>query len=157
MTKKIPRYLIKHSILSAIFYIIPVVIFIKNEKFSETWLLYLGNALFLFYVFIFVVYYGKQQNIKTSPIMAGLAITLIGIIFSCVLALAAIFIFAPGVFDIGTLNHALQNTPPTFSAKHSHGIIFILFANATIGNFTTGSVASLLSWAATKQTKTPGG
>ena len=153
MTNKFPLYLIKYSILPAIFYTIPLVIFIKDEKFSETWLLYLGNALFLCYTFLFGIFYSKQQKNKTSPLKAGLAVTVIGIIFSCILALIAVFIFAPGVFDIGPSNQVLKNTPAAFPHNHAHGIIFILFANAIIGNFTVGSVSTILSSAATKQIK----
>ena len=157
MIKKFPRYLIKYGILPAIFYTIPLAIFVKDEKFSETWLLYLGNALFLCYIFIFGIFYAKQQNIKISPINAALAVTLMGVIFSCVLAIATVFIFAPGWFNIGSSNQVLKNTPAALPDKHSHGAIFILFANVIIGNFAAGSFSSVLSAGATKQIKTPGG
>ena len=102
MLKKIPLHLIKYSILPAVLYIIPLIIFIRDETFSETWLLYLGNALFLCYIFVFGVYYAQQQDNRTSPLSAGLAVTIIGVIFTCILVFVVIFIFAPGVFHIGS-------------------------------------------------------
>jgi hypothetical protein len=153
MLKKIPLYFIKYSILPAILYIIPLIIFVIDETFSETWLLYLGNALFLCYIFVFAVHYAKQQNNRTSPLSAGLTVTIISIIFTCILVLVVIFIFAPGVFHTGSSAQGLKNTPAALPDKNSHGVIFMLFANATIGNFTAGSVSSVLAAGATKQTR----
>lgn len=153
MAKKILLYFIKYSILPAIVYIIPLVIFILDKTFSETWLLYLGNALFLCYIFVFVIYYARQQNKITSPLTAGLAVTLIGIVFTCILVPLVLVIFAPGVFHIGSSTQAFQNTPAALPNKNSHGVIFMLFASATIGNFTAGSVSSVLAAGATKHTK----
>ena len=152
MLKRIPLHFIKYSILPAILYIIPLIIFILDETFSETWLLYVGNALFLFYIFAFGVYYGKQQNNRTSPLSAGLAVTLIGIIFTCILVLVVIFVLAPGVFHIGS-SHPIEDTPAALPNKNSHGVIFMLFSSATIGNFAAGSVSSVLAAGATKHTK----
>ena len=152
MLKKIPLHLIKYSILPAVLYIIPLIIFILDETFSETWLLYLGNALFLCYIFVFGVYYAKQQNKRTSTLGAGLTVTLIGIIFTCILVFVVIFIFAPGVFHIGA-SQPLEDTPAALPNKNSHGVIFMLFSSATIGNFAAGSVSSVLAAGATKHTK----
>ena len=153
MLKKIPLHFIKYSILPAILYIIPLIIFILDKTFTQAWLLYLGNALFLCYIFVFGVYYAKQQNNRTSPLSAGLAVTLIGIIFTCILVLVVIVIFAPGMFHIGSSIQALENTPAALPNKNSHGVIFMLFSSAIIGNFTAGSVSSVLAAGATKHTK----
>src|SRR6476620_2218965 len=124
MLKKISLHFIKYSILPAILYIIPLIIFMLDKTFSETWLLFLGNALFLCYIFAFGVYYAKQQNKITSPLNAGLAVTLTGIIFTCILVLMVILIFAPGVFHIGS-SRPLEDTPAALPNKNSHGVIFM--------------------------------
>jgi hypothetical protein len=124
--------------------------------YSETWLLYLGNALFLFYIFIFGIFYSKRPGSQTLSLNSGLAVTFDGIFFSCVLVVLSILVFAPGLFGIGSSDHILKNTPAALPDNHSHGIIFIIFASATIGNFAAGSFSSILSAAATKRINEPG-
>jgi hypothetical protein len=142
--KKSILYLSRFAIIAAILYCIPVIFFLKSEKFSQTWLLYLGNALFLFCLFIFGILYGSKNN-NLSKRYNGFTVTILGVIFSCILIFVLIFIFAPGIFNIGSSNGVLQQTPAAITKKNNHGIIFILFADAIIGNVTAGSFSTVFA------------
>src|SRR5947199_9769869 len=98
MKMKILRYFISSAIIRAVLYSIPLIIFLWDGKFNQAWLLYAGNALFLCDVFIFEIYYGKRHEMKASPLYAGLAVTIIGIVFFCILAVIAIAVIAPQIF-----------------------------------------------------------
>ncbi len=156
MFKKFPLYLSRYSVIPAILYIIPVIFYLRDESFSQTWLLYLGNAFFLSYLFIFEFLFFRQQHNTSSPVNAGFAVTISGIIFSCIFIILAVAILAPALFQIGSSHETFSSKPPAFSQKTHFGIWFILFANATIGNFVAGSFSAVLSAALIKQNKLPG-
>ncbi len=53
----------RFGIISSILYSIPVIFFLKDQRYNDTWFLYLGNAVFLICIFIFgIVYGGKKIN-----------------------------------------------------------------------------------------------
>ncbi len=142
----------KYAVLPAILYCIPAIFFIKDDTFSQAWLLYLGNALFLIYIFIFVLWYQRGSDKNASGLNAGFSVTFIGIFFSCMLTLICIFIFAPGLFDIGS-SEVLNNTPPALPSKYDHGVLLMLFADIVIGNVVAGSFGSVMASASMRRNK----
>ena len=153
MKRKSVLSLSKYGIIAAVLYCIPLIFFIKSDKFSSTWLLYLGNALFLFYSFIFVAFFAEKNDSEISPLNAGMTVTITGIIFSCILSLVCVLLFAPGLFHIGTGNEVLEKTPAALPTNNSHGIWILIFANVIIGNITAGTVGSVLARSATQKRK----
>ncbi len=152
MFKKFPLYLTRYSIIPALLYLIPVIFFLTDESFSQTWMLYLGNAFFLCYIFIFTLLFFKNKtDNENSPANTGIAVTIIGIGFSCALIILSIIILAPGLFHFETSTGVLANKPPSFSHTDEAGIWFILFANATIGNLVAGAFSSVMAAAVIKQ------
>ena len=142
--KKSILYLSRFAIIAAILYCIPVIFFLKSEKFSQTWLLYVGNALFLFCLFIFGILYGsKNDNLLRR--YNGFTVTILGVIFSCILVFILILIFSPDILNIGSNGGVLKQTPAAIAKKNNHGIIFILFADAIIGNVTAGSFSTVFT------------
>lgn len=77
--------------------------------------------------------------------------TIIGIGVSCALIVLSIIIFAPGLFRFASSNGVLANKPPSFAQTNEIGIWFILFANATIGNFVAGAFSSVIAAAIIRQ------
>ncbi len=151
MFKKFPLYLIRYSIIPALLYLIPVIFFLKDESFSQTWILYIGNAFFLCYIFVFALLFFKNKtDNKNSPANTGIAVTIIGIGVSCALIVLSIIIFAPGLFRFAS-NGVLANKPPSFAQTNEVGIWVILFANATIGNFVAGAFSSVIAAAIIRQ------
>ena len=156
MFKKFPFYLGRYSIAPAILFIIPLIVYIRDETFSQTWLLYLGNALFLVCIFIFEFIFFKQQHETDSPVNAGIAVTISGVIICCLLIFVVVAIFAPLLYTMGDAAVTLQNKPPDFSQKSEFGVWIILFASAIIGNMVAGAFCSIMSAGILKQTNLPG-
>ncbi len=142
--------------LPALLYIIPTIIFLRDETFTKTWLLYLGNACFLFYVFLFEILLFNKQKVTESPVNAGLAVTLTGIIISCILIILCAALFAPTLFQFTSSSAGLKSRPAALGSKGQIETWFILFGTATIGNFVAGSFSSILSGAVLKQKNMPG-
>lgn len=143
----------KYGILQALLFCIPIIFFIKDEQFSQAWLLYLGNALFLACIFILVLIRAKAGGKKISPLNAGLSATFAGIIFSFILTIICILIFAPGLFNIGTANQTLHDTPAALPSNNDHGVLLMLLADIVIGNVVAGSFASVMASAAMRRNK----
>lgn len=141
-----------YAVFPAFLFCIPTAFFINNEQFSQSWLLFVGNALFLCSIFLFVLKYPKVRDTNLS-LQAGLAVTLIAILFSCILLVICILIFAPGLFDIGYSNVALQNTPAALPSKNHHGILLMLLIDVTVGNIIAGSFGSVMASASKRINK----
>ncbi len=148
-------YLSRFAIIAAVLYCIPVAFFLKNEQYSQTWLLYVGNALFLISLFVFGTIYAVKKSESTKS-YNGIIVTILGVVFSCVLVFLLIFIFAPGIFNIGSSKDILQQTPAAVGTSNSQGILFFLFADAIIGNFSAGSFSALLTRSKAEEEKLPG-
>ena len=147
-------YVSRHGIISAVLYCIPLVFFLQEKKFSGTWLLYLGNALFLFCIFIFGIIFTRKQH-NESKNFNGFGITLAGVIFSCIIILLLTLVFAPNVYHIGSSNEVLQQTPAAITKKNEHGLLFIMLANALIGNFCAGTFATIIAKSSAEKEKLP--
>ena len=141
----------KYAIIPAVLYCIPLLFFIKDETYRQTWLLYLGNALFLVSLFIICIVTSRQKNTTSPTSTNGWTITIIGTIFSCVLTLFILLALVPGVFHLGSANEVIQQTPAAITKKNAHDLLFMLFANAIIGNFSAGTFATLIARSASQK------
>ncbi len=128
-------YLSRFGIISAVLYCLPVILFLKDRQYTDTWLLYLGSAIFLICIFVFGIVYGGKKNVQSSKKYNGFVVTVLGVIFSCILILLLAFILAPGVFGIGSANDVLQQTPAAITKKNEHGLLFMMLGDAAIVNF----------------------
>jgi hypothetical protein len=102
----------KYSIACAVAYCIPAFFFFLNEKFSNTWLLYLGSALFAFTVLISDILVSKKlKNISRfrGMIAAGIKIIISSIIIICLIVALLAFIFR---------DHILKQTPVNFNSLY---------------------------------------
>ncbi len=151
MTKGTFITLGKYALLPAILFCIPVIFFLKVDTFSQAWLLYLGNALFLTYIFIFAIKY-RQGDKQISRLSAGFSVTFIGIFFSCLLTLICILIFAPGLFGIGS-HEVLHNAPAALPSQNDHGVLLMLLADIVVGNVVAGSFGSVMASASMRRNK----
>ena len=136
-------------LIGALLYCVPVYYFIHISKYSAIWLLYLGNGLFLAFIFIMTGFVFKTSK----PLITGHIITLASIILSCMIIVIIILLFSPGAFDVGTSEKILLQTPPGITQNNTHGMLLVLFANAVIGNFAAGSFATIITSQAVNQTE----
>lgn len=138
---------IKWGLISAIAFCIPMIIFVKSDDYTATWLLYLGNVLFLISIAMCMLAFNKDQreNASTQTMMAaGHMTTIFGIVISCIVAAVALAIFIPDLFSSGVSDKALGDAPSQTGTGKTHGLILFVFMNATIGNFCGGSFSSIL-------------
>src|SRR5258708_10922705 len=92
-------YLSRFGIISSILYSIPVIFFLKAQRYDDTWFLYLGSAVFLICIFIFGIVYGGKKINQASKVYNGFVVTILGVIFSCMIILLLTLVLAPGVFN----------------------------------------------------------
>ena len=143
-------HLSSFSLLSAGLYCIPVIFFLKDKKFSESWLLFLGNALFLFCIFILAAIYSRKNN-NDQKKFNGFTITFTGVILSCIMILLLALVYVPDVYHAGFSNTVLRQSPPTIP----HGLLFMILANALIGNFCAGTFATIIAKSAAEKENLP--
>lgn len=147
-------YLSRFGIVAAVLYSVPLIFFLKDRRFSDTWLLYLGSALFLMCIFTFgILYAGK--NADPPKVYNGFTVSILGVIFSCILILLLTLLFAPDVFGIGSANDVLKQTPPAITSTGTHGILFEMLANAFIINFCAGIFAAVMTRSKSEERKLP--
>lgn len=138
---------IKYSILGAIVYCIPAFLFIQHATYTDAWLLYLGNGLFLCAISLFMFSYNKKRKENastTSMLVAGHATTVIGIILACFISFLVLIILVPGLFQSGTTGKVLTDAPVNTIDDKTKGLNFMVFFNAIVGNVSTGSFASII-------------
>lgn len=142
-------YLVKYTIIIAVISSIPMLFFIHDTRFSETWLLYLGDAFVLAGVFPLMILFNKKfadENAGTIPmITAGLMITAITIVLICIIACILLIIYIPGLFSSGTAGKTLTQVPTGMAEGKTNGLLFIVFMNAVFGNFIAGAFASIIT------------
>ena len=145
LNKSSINYLSRFGIISSVLYCIPVVFFLRDQRYTDTWLLYLGSAIFLICIFIFGIVYGGELPGETSKVYNGVTVTGPVIIFSCILILLLTLILAPGVFDIGSARDEVRQTPAAISKNGTHGLLFMVLADAIIINFCEGTFATVMT------------
>jgi len=131
---------IKWGIIAAIAYCVFMVSFIKSEEFSSTYLLYIGNILFLVVIALYMLNFNKNKNENASTqtmTAAGHITTVVGIIISCIVAAIAVSIFVPS-------DTVLENAPAVTGTGKTHGMVFMVFMNTIIGNLVAGSFVSII-------------
>jgi len=141
------RIYFKYSILPSIVASVPMVFFIRDAAFSETWLLYVGNAFFLFSMITVMLILSKNAHFNAgtgSLLIAGHAITIFSIANICLLAFIILLLYVPGLLHVGNTQKALKQTPPNMVFDKTNGLLFIVFMNAVFGTGTAGSFASII-------------
>lgn len=142
MWKKIhwQRYL-AYAIVAAILFAIPVIFYLIKANYTQAWLLYLGNFLFLFVITAFLFSFNKRRKHDASTISmltAGHITTLMGVVIACLLCLILVLV-------LGVSEHKVLAQAPANTIKgKAGGMNFIIFANAVFGNIVAGSTASII-------------
>ena len=145
------------GIIAAIAFCIPMIIFINSENYAKTWLLFLGNALFLCVIAAYMLNFNSMKGGDASTqtqMAAGHIATIIGILLSCIIAAIAVSVFIPDIFSSGLSDGALENAPSQTGTGKTHGLVFFVFMCAVIGNVAGGSFASIILPYAAKRNQT---
>src|SRR5215216_2252648 len=131
----------KYSIVCALLSSIPMIFYVRDAKFTETWLLYMGDSLFLFSLFVTMIILSKKAGDNASTgymLMAGHTITVMAIIIICIITFIVLLIYVPGLLHVGTTDKTLKQAPVNIVEDKTRGLLFILFVNAVVGTFSAG-------------------
>src|SRR5687767_8192405 len=132
-----PKPYLIYGLLGAVVYLIPVIIFLSNPDYSQAWLLYLGNLLFLFVIVAFLYAFNRKrsENAGTMAMLAaGHIATVFGVVISCLLAFILLVIMVPGYLEPGTTDKVLTGEPANTTYDKTRGLSFMVFVTAIIGN-----------------------
>jgi len=136
-----------HSLVAALVYCITVIFFLKFADYTKTWVLYTGNFLFLLVIvyFLFVFNAKRDENAGTMAMLtASVITTVMGVAMSLIISLILMAVLVPGLFDAGTADKMLVNEPANMVRGKTDGLIFMVLANAIIGNISCGMFAAII-------------
>jgi heme/copper-type cytochrome/quinol oxidase subunit 2 len=133
--------------IAAIAYCIPMFYFVHTSSYSESWVLYLGNFLFMIAIgaYMAVLNRRKAENANTHlAVFSGHVTTVIGIVISCIVCFIALSIYVPGLLSSDTTGKVLEQSPAQAQNGRTEGLVLLLFMNAIIGNVSAGSFVSII-------------
>lgn len=145
--KHLKEYALWGSI-SAVCYMIPVLIFMSNHKYENLYLLYVGCALFMPPMFFYAYRllnrpYDRKR--ATSMVIAGHLATIAGVIISCILVTIAMLFFFPDLYHSQPSQAIIPNANAQNLVDQPGDLLFMIIATAVIGNFGVGSFITLLT------------
>jgi predicted membrane protein len=143
---KLKPYLI-YSGMAALIYCLPLIFFLKAADYSSAWMLYGGNFLFLLIVVFFVTTFNFKRDENAGSLAmftASVITTVLGTIFAVILSLILLTVFVPGLFQPGVPEKVLLNEPAQIVDGKTDGLIFMVIANAIIGNTACGMFVSII-------------
>lgn len=124
---------------AALVYAMPVYIYIGKADYTKSWLLFMGNFLFMVVIGVFL-YYISRSAWRPSRMLAMLIARqkqVLRSVFFCLIAgIILLLIMAPGKFMI--------NEPANTIHDKTNGLDFTVIINSVIGNFFTGSFISVI-------------
>lgn len=137
----------RFSIVSAVLYCIMVAIFIKDDAFSSSWKLYLGNILFAIVIAVFIYMYNVNRGMNAKAqvmVFAGHITAVMGILLSCVIIILLFSFLRPNVFHLMINNPASMENAPASLQGNARGLMLIVFMDAIFGNIAAASFISII-------------
>ena len=135
------RHYLTYAIVAAFLFGLAVLIFLMDTSYSRAWLLYIGNALFLFTIAAFLLSFNRRRDRNASSmtmLTAGFITSGAGIIIACLLCFILLSVMIPGLFHAGEPGKVLTGAPANTVLDKTHGLLFMIFGSATIGNGAAG-------------------
>jgi len=142
------------GLLAALLYCITAFIFIKKAVYTESWVLYIGNFLFMVVITCLLFYISRLKDDNSSTLslsVDGHKTVIIGIIAATLLSFILLIILDPGYLGSGTPEKVMRDKPVTVINNKTNGMDFMLIMNSIIGNFVTGAFVSVLLPASLKR------
>ncbi|HEY4064998.1 MAG TPA: hypothetical protein VGM30_24005 [Puia sp.] len=139
--------ILAHAIVAALLYSLAVFFFLRDSAYSESWLLYLGNALFMAVIAVFLILFNNQRGKNASSmamLKASTLTTAMGAALSVLLCFLLLSLMIPGLFHTGQPQKVLTGEPASTIQDKTHGLLFMIAASATLGNIATGMFVSII-------------
>lgn len=148
MLKKIDlRSTLITAVIAAALFCIPVFIYIRDARFKESGLLYIGSFLFLFTIGAHTLRDSRKraQNESTvALVFASHAATIAGVVLAVFFSLVLLVLLVPGYLGSGVPAKVLPDEPANIIRDKTNGLSFQVFMAATVINFSVGSFASII-------------
>ena len=132
---------------AACLYAVVAAFYIKQMRFEDVFLLYVGNFLFAAVIGVFIGWFYKRHETGISSIrlvVIGAKTAVAGVVMAALLVFVLMLIISPAVFKPEDVSHArLNDAPGQFGGKNS-GFASILYMNTFIGNLGASFFISLL-------------
>jgi uncharacterized membrane protein len=158
MFKKIDWFLtLLTGSIAGILFSVPVLFFIRDATYTESWLLYVGSALFLLTMVVYTWIDNKNRGENESTaalVFATHVTTVVGVTVACIVCFILLVILVPGYLGSGNTEKFLTDGPPTSILDKTNGLSLKVFASATILNFAAGSFVGIVYPFASKKNQT---
>lgn len=138
---------LKYAIPAAIVYCIMAGIFLYNDTYILSYLLYIGNMLFGIVILLFLLNFNKKRakNSKAKYMTAAGHITaVIGILLSCIIIFILLAIMHPAGYESVSPTANELAKPAAGLKGDTHALIYVLFMDAVFGNIGIGSFLSFM-------------
>ncbi len=135
------------AVAAALVYLIPVYFFITKADYTRSWLLYLGNFLFMIVIGVFLFFISRvrlKNNGMFGLMFTGEKQVLRSTALALLLSLILLVILVPGLLESGVAGKVIINKPANTIHDKTNGLDFMVIANAIIGNISSGSFASII-------------
>ncbi len=147
MFRKINVYrTIVSGFIAALAFSIPVYFFISDDKYSDSWLLFVGSFLFMIVIGVHTVRESKRRENESMLALAFLshATTITGILISVLFSFILLSLLVPGYLDAGNADRLLNGEPVNTIWDKTDGLSFEVFFAATVINFSVGSFTGII-------------
>lgn len=123
----------KYTIICSLAYVIPVFFIFKNERFTDLWLMYIGNSCFTCLLLVSGVFVNKK--LQSSASLRSLVIPGLRVITSSIITICILL----GVLALMFRHTIIEKHPANYN-----GLFFALAVNAILVNFLVGTMAVTL-------------
>ena len=148
------------GLIAATVFSIPVYLYIRDNTYTDSWLLYIGSFLFMIVIWVHTIRENKLRRENESTValvfISHMA-TVAGIIFSVIFSFLLLSLFVPGYLDRGSADQLLREEPANITKDKTGGLSFAIFMAATVINFSVGSFSGIILpfYAKRNQTRDP--
>jgi heme/copper-type cytochrome/quinol oxidase subunit 2 len=121
--------------------------YLRTPEFRDTWLLFMGNALFGAAIAIYILLLNKKNNENASTQNmngAGHVVSIVGVVLACIISFILLILVVPDLFSSGTSDTVMEDAHTTTAGGKTDGLVFMLYMCAIIGNFAAGSFVSII-------------
>lgn len=143
--------------LAAIFYIVPVMIFLGKHNFQSLYYLFMGCFFFMAAIFFYcfkLLYTRYDQKRAVSILLAGHLATVTGVILACILVIVVMLLFEIDIFGSTLPGEILPGSPAQSDSNAPSHLLLMILTTTVIGNVGTGSFISIIVSYANKRDQT---
>ncbi len=145
--KHLMEYFI-YGIIAAAVYMVPVILFLRRDKYEDFYYLFIGNGIFMAVIFsyayklIYRVYHRKRA---ASMLIAGSLATISGAIMAAIFVIIAFLFFFPNLFSEVSVAKELKDAPSTVMYHTPAEFLFLILTNNFLGNLGVGAFISVIT------------